>query len=76
MVTYILASDYGSIQSEDIKHVCNFEPILEQILFSFVMHLLATRHTFLHEFVVIGTTLKSGSVLSSVVSVLWPAFPL
>ncbi len=34
-------------------------------MFSFVMCLLATRCTFLHEFVVIGTTLKSGSVWSS-----------
>ncbi len=31
-------------------------------MFSFVMRLLATRHTFLREFVVIGTTVKSGSV--------------
>ncbi len=35
-------------------------------VFSFVMRLLATRDTFLCEFVVIGTTLKSGSVSSSV----------
>ncbi len=34
-------------------------------MFSFVVRLLATRHTFLREFVVIGTTLKSGSVWSS-----------
>ncbi len=34
-------------------------------MFSFVMRLLATRSTFLREFVVIGTTLKSGSVWSS-----------
>ncbi len=34
-------------------------------MFSFVMCLLATRRTFLREFVVIGTTLKSGSVWSS-----------
>ncbi len=34
-------------------------------MFSFVMCLLATRCTFLREFVVIGTTLKSGSVWSS-----------
>ncbi len=31
-------------------------------MFSFVIRLLATRHTFLREFVVIGTNLKSGSV--------------
>ncbi len=31
-------------------------------VFSFVMRLLATRPTFLREFIVIGTTLKSGSV--------------
>ncbi len=57
-----LASDFDSIQSEDIKHVWYFQPILEHILFSFVMRLLATRRTFLREFVVIGTILKSGSV--------------
>ncbi len=42
-----------------------FQPILGHLLFSFVMRLLATRSTFLREFVVIGTTLKSGSVWSS-----------
>ncbi len=56
-----LASDFDSIHSEDIKHVWYFQTILEH-MFSFVMHLLATRHTFMREFVVIGTTLKSGSV--------------
>ncbi len=35
-------------------------------MFSSVICLLATRSTFLREFVVIGTTLKSGSVWSSV----------
>ncbi len=34
----------------------------EHCMFSFVMCLLATRRTFLLEFVVIGTTLKSGNV--------------
>ncbi len=34
-------------------------------MFSFLMRLLATRCMFLREFVVIGTTLKSGSVWSS-----------
>ncbi len=60
-----LASDFDSIQSEDIKHVWYFQPILEN-MFSFVMRLLATRRMFLHEFVVIGTSLQSGSVWSSV----------
>ncbi len=41
-----------------------FQPILEH-MFSFVMRLLATRRTFLHGFVVIGTTFKSGSVIFS-----------
>ncbi len=37
MVTdsYFLASDYDSIQLEDIKHVGYFEPILEHIGFIF-----------------------------------------
>ncbi len=34
----------------------DFEPILEHILFSFVMHRITARYTFLCEFVVIGTT--------------------
>ncbi len=46
----------ASIQSEDSKHVWYFQSILEHELFSFVTHL------FLCEFVVIGTTLKSGIV--------------
>ncbi len=41
-----------------------FQLILEH-MFSFVMRLLATRRTFLHGFVVIGTTFKSGSVIFS-----------
>ncbi len=57
-----LASDFDSIQSEDIKNVWYFQPILEHVLFSFVMRLLATRRMFLREFVVVGTTLKSGNV--------------
>ncbi len=60
-----LASDFDSIQSEDIKDVWYFQPILEH-MFSFVMRLLATRFTFLRELVVIGTALKSGSVWPSV----------
>ncbi len=36
-------------------------------MFSFVMRLQATRRTFLHEFVVIGTTSKSGMILGRVV---------
>ncbi len=60
-----LDSVFDSIQSEDVKHVWYFQPILEHLLFSFVMRLLATRRTFLREFVVMGTTLKSGSVRSS-----------
>ncbi len=50
--------DFDSIQLEIIKHVWDFEPILEHILFSYVMHLQATRHMFLREFVVFGTTWK------------------
>ncbi len=42
---------------EDIKHVGYFQPIFKHIKNT-------TRRTFLHEFVVIGTTLKSGSVWS------------
>ncbi len=38
--TDLLASDSDSIQSEDIKHVWHFQPILEYILFTFVMLLL------------------------------------
>ncbi len=39
--------------------ICHASP---SNMFSFVMRLLASRSTFLHEFAVIGTTLKSGSV--------------
>ncbi len=35
------ASDFDSIQSEDIKHVWYFQPILEHV-FLFVMRLLAS----------------------------------
>ncbi len=55
-----LASDYDSIQLEDIEHVWYFEPILEHILFLFVTHLLATRCMFLHEFVIFGTMWMAG----------------
>ncbi len=50
-----LTSDYDSIKLEDIEHVWYFEPILENILFVFVTHLLATRWMFVHEFVVFVT---------------------
>ncbi len=65
--------DDDSIQMEDIKHVWYFEPVLEHILFSFVIILLATRHMFLCEFV-FRITLKSGSVWSSVVLVYYAQF--
>lgn len=45
--TQFLALDYDPIQSEDIKHGWYFQPILEQILFSFVLCLLVTPHMFL-----------------------------
>ncbi len=45
-------------------------------MFSFVTCLLATRRTFLHEFVVIRKTLKSGSVWSSVTWCMMPSCPL
>ncbi len=56
-----LASDSDSIQSEDLNNVWYFKPFLECISFSFVTRVLATRHRFLSEFVVIGMTLKSVS---------------
>ncbi len=57
----VLASDFDSIQSEEIKHVY-ISADFRTHMFLFVMCLLATRRTFLREFVVIGTTVKSGSV--------------
>ncbi len=56
-----LASNSDSIQSEDLNNVWYFKPFLERISFSFVTPVLATRHTFLSEFDVIGMTLKSAS---------------
>ncbi len=44
------------IYAEHCTFFLDFEPILEHILFSFVMHRITARHTFLCEFVVIGTT--------------------
>ncbi len=41
---FFFASDFDSIQSDDIKHVWYFQPIY--MLFSFAMWLLATRHIF------------------------------
>ncbi len=46
-----LASDYESIQLEDIEHVWYFELILEHILLLLAMRLLAMRCMFLQEFV-------------------------
>ncbi len=66
-----------SIQSEDIKHVWYFEPILEHIFICqilFICCLLATKRPFLLEFVEIGTTLKSGNVWSSFVQCIMVSF--
>ncbi len=60
-----LASDYDTIWLVSTKHVWYFEPILEHILFSFVVHLQATWHMFLFELVVLRTNWKS-SVWSSI----------
>ncbi len=60
-----LASDYDSLQSEDIKNVWYFQPILEHIVF--IWQESPTKRTFLHEFVVIGTTLESDMILSHLV---------
>ncbi len=47
-----LASDYESVQSENIKYMFDiFSQFLRCILFSFAMRLLATLCLFLHEYV-------------------------
>ncbi len=47
-----LASDYESVQSENIKYMFDiFSQFLRCILFSFAMCLLATLCLFLHEYV-------------------------
>ncbi len=44
---FFLASDSESIYSDDIKYAWYFKQIIENILFSFVMCLLAIRCVFL-----------------------------
>ncbi len=67
-VSDILASDFDSIHSEDIKHVWYFQPILEHTLFSFVIcHASSSNKAHVLGVCCDGNDFKVGSVWSSVV---------